>query len=71
MALTIGEWRKEAEKLDTWKRTELIAAVKTLQNWEPFQKNYEWTGIGTIGTILNIAQENFTNEIDAMLKKTA
>lgn len=71
MALTINEWQKEAEKLDTWKRTELIAAIKTLQAWKPFKDNYGWTGFETIGTILNIAQENFTNEIAESLKQTA
>lgn len=50
--MTVKEWKDEIAKLDDEKRKELRYAIHQLREWEAFEREFEWTNLETIETLL-------------------
>ena len=51
-----ADWTVSAEKLDQAKRIEVANAIQTLKDWEVFKEGFNWTGIFTLGAIVEGVQ---------------
>jgi hypothetical protein len=54
--MKVKEWEIAAAKLTSKQRMEMIKAIKTITSWDDFYREYAWTSLVEIQTILEIAE---------------
>ena len=57
MGKSISEWEQEVNKLTTEGREKLIKAIDTLEGWDAFAKEFGWTGLFVVRSVLKYAKE--------------
>jgi len=53
MSKTIEQWQSEIESIGTARLKSLKESLTQLEQWEEFKKEYKWTGLFTLGRMID------------------